>query len=82
MFRTQPTRPDSEHAHSLPALLANVRDEVRVQRAARSARKQLRKDLATYTTASEINDLEAALDRYDENQVADIRRILHQQRAA
>jgi len=82
MFNPQPTQSESENARTLPALLATVRDELRAQRAARAARKQLESELATYTSTADINDLEAALNRYDESEVADIRRILHSHRAA
>jgi hypothetical protein len=72
---------DSERSHALPALLATVRDELRNQRARRAARRRLEADLATYTSASDLDELDAVLDRYDESQVADIRTIIHRQRA-
>jgi hypothetical protein len=51
-------------------------------KAARAARKSLRRDLASYTSARDLNDLEAILDRYSNEETADIRRILAAQRAA
>jgi hypothetical protein len=66
----------------MPTLLATVRDELRSQRARRAAHRQLARELASYTTPAELDELDAVLDRYDEDQVADIRRILHQRRAA
>jgi hypothetical protein len=49
--------------------------------AARSANKQLERELATYTSASDRDDLDAILARHDEEQIADIRRIVTAQRA-
>jgi len=43
--------------------------------------KALRRELATYTTEDDLNDLEAALDRYEYTETEGIRRILAQQRA-
>jgi hypothetical protein len=54
----------------------NVRDELRDARAARAARKALERDLATYTSQADLNDLGAILDRHSEEETADIRRIL------
>jgi hypothetical protein len=42
----------------------------------RAARRSLAGDLATYTSASDLNDLDAILDRYSDEDTADIRRIL------
>ncbi len=57
-------------------LWGNVRDELRDARAARAARKALERDLATYTSQADLNDLGAILDRHSEEETADIRRIL------
>jgi hypothetical protein len=57
-------------------LWGNVRDELRDARAARAARKALVRDLATYTSQADLNDLGAILDRHSEEETADIRRIL------
>jgi hypothetical protein len=65
-----------------PALWTTVRDELRTQRAKRAARKTLQRELAAYTTPSDLDDLHAVLSRYDEAEVADIRRILDRQRVA
>jgi hypothetical protein len=45
-------------------------------RDSRAARKALEREIAGYTTESELNDLHAMLDRYPEAQTAQIRRIL------
>ncbi len=57
-------------------LWSNVRDELRDARAARAARKALERDLASYTSEADLNDLGAILDRHSEEETADIRRIL------
>lgn len=57
-------------------LWVNVRDELRDARAARAARRALERDLATYTSQADLNDLGAILDRHSDEETADIRRIL------
>ena len=51
-------------------------------RQARAARRTLQHELASYTTPSELNDLEAILDRHSDEETADIRRILASRRIA
>jgi hypothetical protein len=83
--------------YELGPLLAEIRDgfrgmrAIRVslsaskresRRAARGARKSLERDLASYTSARDLNDLEAILDRYSDEETAAIRRILASRRAA
>jgi hypothetical protein len=63
-------------------LWASIRDELRDARAARAARKSLERELAGYTSPRDLNDLEAILDRYDEDETADIRSILAARRSA
>jgi hypothetical protein len=65
---------------SRPARWAAFRDEMRARRSARAARLQLRQDLASYTTQSELDDLSAVLDRYEGEDVDEIRAILSAQR--
>ena len=62
--------------------LMAIREEIRDTRDARAARKSLADELATYTSASDLNDLDAILDRYSDEETADIRRILATRRAA
>jgi hypothetical protein len=50
--------------------------------AARAAHKELERELATYTSASDRDDLDAILARHDEEQSAGIRRIVATQRAS
>ena len=80
MFTTETDRTQDKTPR--PALIDVLRQELRVYRAELAARRQLQKDLATYTRPAEIADLEATLDRYDESDVAEIRRILDRNRAA
>ena len=42
----------------------------------------LQHELSSYNTASELNDLEAILDRYSDEDTADIRRFLATRRVA
>ena len=62
--------------------LTAIRDDIRGSRDARAARKSLAGELATYTSASDLNDLDAILDRYSDQETADIRRILASRRVA
>lgn len=50
--------------------------------AARAAHKELERELATYTSASDRDDLDAILARHDEEQAGGIRRIVASQRAS
>lgn len=59
-----------------------MRDELRGHREARAARKLLQDELAGYSSPSDLNDLEAILDRHSDEETADIRRILASRRAA
>ena len=59
-----------------------IREEVRGARAARASRKSLERELAGYTSASDLNDLDAIIGRYSEDETADIRRFLASRRVA
>ena len=59
-----------------------LREELRDSRETRAARRSLAGDLATYTSPSDLNDLDAMLDRYSDEETADIRRILASRRVA
>jgi hypothetical protein len=50
--------------------------------AARAAHRELERELATYTSASDRDDLDAILARHDEEQAGGIRRIVAAQRAS
>ncbi len=62
--------------------LMAIRDDIRESRDARAARKSLADDLATYRSQSDLDDLDAILDRYSDEETADIRRILATRRVA
>ena len=68
--------------HTLGRRWTEIREEVRGTRAARAARKTLHRELASYTSASDLNDLDAILDRHSDDETADIRRFLASRRAA
>jgi hypothetical protein len=65
---------------STEAVWTSLRDRVRTTRQARAARAKLAQELASYTSAQDLNDLDAILDRYSDHETADIRRILATQR--
>jgi hypothetical protein len=67
---------------SVSPLLAAVRDDLRDARTARATRRSLERELASYRSASDLNDLEAILDRHSAEETADIRRILAGRRSA
>jgi hypothetical protein len=58
----------------------SIRERLRSTREARAARAKLADELASYTSAQDLNDLDAILDRYSDAETADIRRILAAQR--
>jgi hypothetical protein len=59
-----------------------IRDQFRTARAARAERRSLERDLASYTSPSDLNDLAAMLDRHTDEETAQIRDILAERRAA
>jgi len=58
------------------SLLSAVREHIRENREARAGRAALERELASYSSAADLNDLHAILDRYSDNETAQIRRIL------
>ena len=58
------------------SLLTAVREHIRETREARIERAALERELASYSSASDLNDLHAILDRYSDHETAQIRRIL------
>lgn len=62
------------------SLLTAVREHIRENREARIGRAALERELASYSSASDLNDLHAILDRYSDQETAQIRRILASQR--
>jgi hypothetical protein len=63
-------------------LLTAIRGQLRDSRDARSARKALKRDLESYTSDADLNDLHAILDRYSDQETAEIRRLLASRRVA
>ena len=58
-----------------------VRTQFRDSRDAHTARTALAHELASYNSQSDLNDLHAILDRYSDQETADIRSILAAQRS-
>jgi hypothetical protein len=71
-----------ENRTSLLPLWTAARDELRARRAERASRKTLERELASYTTPAEQNELDAILERYPADEVAEIRQIIKRGRAA
>ena len=67
---------------SAPSFLTVLRDDLRTRRAARTARRKLDRELATYRTPAERDDLAAMLDRYDDEAAAPVREALNRVHAA
>jgi hypothetical protein len=67
--------------YELGPLLAEIRDGFRGMRAPRAARNSLERDLASYTSPGDLNELDTILDRYTDQETADIRRIIAARRA-
>ena len=69
-------------ARPLSTLWTSVRSQIRDSRQAHAAKAALARDLAGYSSASDLDDLHAILDRYNDRQTASIRGILAHQRVA
>jgi hypothetical protein len=64
------------------AIRASLRSSKREdRRAARGARKSLERELSSYTSPGDLNDLDAILARHTDEETEDIRRILAGRRA-
>jgi hypothetical protein len=61
------------------SLLTAVRRQIRETRQAHAARTSLERELALYHSDADLNDLHAILDRYNDRETAQIRRILASQ---
>lgn len=61
---------------------AEIRGRFRDARVAYAAHRQLERELAGYTSQSDLNEMHAILDRYPDRDTVGIRRILAAQRAA
>lgn len=60
----------------IASLLSAVREHIRENREARVGRAALERELAGYSSVSDLNDLHAILDRYSDHETAQIRHIL------
>ena len=65
----------------ITSLWTTVRTQVRESRDAHATRVALQRDLASYTSQADLDDLHAILDRYTDTETRDIRRILAAQRS-
>jgi hypothetical protein len=63
-------------AHPRTLLWTALRGQLRHTRETLAARKALEREIAGYTSQSDLNDLHAILDRHTDHQAAEIRRIL------
>jgi hypothetical protein len=62
----------------MPTITA-IRGRIRESRDAHTARTALERELASYNSPSDLDDLHAILDRYSAQETAQIRRILASQ---
>lgn len=65
---------------SLTSLWTSVRTQLRESHHAHVARTALERELASYNSPSDLDDLHAILDRYSDRETAQIRHILAAQR--
>ena len=63
------------------SLWTSVRTQIRETRGGHAAKGTLERELSSYNSDSDLNDLHAILDRYTDRETADIRRILARQRS-
>jgi hypothetical protein len=64
------------------SLWSSVRSSIRDSREHHAAKASLERELAGYHSASDLNDLHAILDRYNDHETASIRQVLASHRAA
>ncbi len=65
----------------ITSLWTTVRTQLRDSRDAHTARAALQRELASYNSPADLDDLHAILDRYSDQDTAEIRRILAAQRS-
>jgi hypothetical protein len=70
----------SSATNLLSSTMTAIRDRQRDHRAARAAHKSLVRELAPYTSPTDLNDLDAILARYSDGETAEIRHILADRR--
>ena len=59
----------------MPTITA-IRSRIRESRDAHAARSALERELSSYNSPSDLDDLHAILERYNDQETAQIRRIL------
>ena len=67
--------------HHLPTLWAGARSELSARHTAHTARERLTVELADYATPADRNDLNALLDSYPDQDVAELRALLNRRSA-
>ncbi len=65
----------------IASLWTAVRSQIRETRDERAGRAQLERELGAYTSPADLDDLYAILDRYSDQETAEIRRVLAAQRS-
>jgi hypothetical protein len=63
------------------SLWTTIRTQLRDSRDERAGRARLERELASYNSPADLDDLHAILDRYPDWETRDIRRILAYQRS-
>lgn len=66
----------------LTSVWTTIRAQLRDSRAAHAERAKLERELASYNSPSDLDDLDAILARHSDQETAGIRRILARQRSA
>ena len=61
------------------SLLSTVREQIRESRETHARRVSLERELSSYHSTADLNDLHAILDRYSDHETRQIRRILAHQ---
>ena len=61
------------------SLLSTVREQLRESRVEHARRVSLARELSSYHSTADLNDLHAILDRYSDRETEQIRRILAHQ---
>ena len=69
--------PAMEHRTCLSQLWTAARDDLSNRRGSRASRKTLERELASYSTPAEQNELNAILDRANPDAAAKIRPMIH-----
>lgn len=72
----------NHRSSSTTPLWVAARDELRARRTARAQRRVLEAELSTYTSAADQHELDAILQRYPTEEVAELRQIIGHLRAA